>query len=102
MAKENDWWTSPTESESGKLIMVTGRRDVDKFMKNPRFNIRVEVSWKYDGDSSGMPDFNTSSLMEKAQEAIEKYGVCKGSWLAIRRLLRCNPFYKGDPFDPVP
>ncbi|MBE6318535.1 MAG: DUF695 domain-containing protein [Bacteroidales bacterium] len=72
MAKENDWWTSPTESESGKLIMVTGRRDVDKFMKNPRFNIRVEVSWKYDGDSSGMPDFNTSSLMEKAQEAIEK------------------------------
>ncbi len=37
-----------------------------------------------------------------AQEAIEKYGVCKGGWLAIRRLLRCNPFYKGDPFDPVP
>jgi len=37
-----------------------------------------------------------------AYEAIEKYGVFKGGWLALRRLLRCHPFYKGDPFDPVP
>lgn len=37
-----------------------------------------------------------------AYEAIEKYGVLKGGRLAIRRLLRCHPFYKGDPFDPVP
>ena len=37
-----------------------------------------------------------------ACEAIEKYGAGKGSLLAIKRLLRCHPFYKGDPFDPVP
>ena len=37
-----------------------------------------------------------------AYEAIEKYGCLKGGWLALKRLLRCNPFYKGDPFDPVP
>lgn len=37
-----------------------------------------------------------------AYEAINKYGALKGSWLALRRLLRCNPFYKGDFFDPVP
>ena len=37
-----------------------------------------------------------------ACEAIEKYGALKGSWLSIKRLLRCHPFYKGDPFDPVP
>lgn len=37
-----------------------------------------------------------------ALEAITKYGACKGGWLALRRLLRCNPFYKGDYFDPVP
>ena len=34
-----------------------------------------------------------------ALEAITKYGAVKGGWLA---LLRCNPFYKGDYFDPVP
>ena len=37
-----------------------------------------------------------------ALEAVEKYGAVKGGWLALKRLLRCNPFYKGDYFDPVP
>ena len=37
-----------------------------------------------------------------AYEAINKYGVLKGGYLALRRLLRCNPFYKGDIYDPVP
>ena len=37
-----------------------------------------------------------------ALEAIEKYGPWKGGWLAVRRVLRCHPFYKGDLYDPVP
>ena len=37
-----------------------------------------------------------------AREAIEKYGAWKGGILALRRFLRCNPFYRGDYFDPVP
>ena len=37
-----------------------------------------------------------------AYEAINKYGVLKGGWLALRRLLRCHPFYKGNLYDPVP
>lgn len=37
-----------------------------------------------------------------AYEAIDKYGAWKGGWLALRRILRCHPFYKGDPYDPVP
>jgi putative membrane protein insertion efficiency factor len=36
-----------------------------------------------------------------AVEALDKYGAIKGSFLAIRRILRCNPFHKGG-FDPVP
>ena len=38
---------------------------------------------------------------EYAMQAIEKYGALKGSWLALRRLLRCHPFHKGG-YDPVP
>jgi hypothetical protein len=36
-----------------------------------------------------------------AQEAIAKHGARRGSWLALKRLLRCRPFIKGG-FDPVP
>jgi putative membrane protein insertion efficiency factor len=36
-----------------------------------------------------------------AQEAIVKHGARRGSWLALKRLLRCRPFTKGG-FDPVP
>ena len=39
-----------------------------------------------------------------AIEALEKYGAVKGSWLALKRLLRCHPFHKhkGGRYDPVP
>ncbi|MDE6810391.1 MAG: DUF695 domain-containing protein [Muribaculaceae bacterium] len=67
-----DWWTSPAESESGRLIMVTGRRDVDKFMNNPRFKIRVEATWKFESDSSGMPNRATSELMEEADSYLRE------------------------------
>ena len=36
-----------------------------------------------------------------AVEAIEKYGACKGGWLALKRLCRCHPFHPGG-YDPVP
>ena len=36
-----------------------------------------------------------------ALEAIEKYGAAKGGYLAVKRILRCNPFSKGG-YDPVP
>ena len=44
----------------------------------------------------------TPTCSAYAVEAIQKYGALKGGYLALRRLLRCNPFYKGDFFDPVP
>lgn len=36
-----------------------------------------------------------------AYQAIERFGIAKGSFLAFCRILRCNPFCKGG-FDPVP
>ena len=66
------WWTAPAESESGRLIMVTGRKDVQAFRNNPRFNIRIEVTWKYEGGADGMPDKATSEEMEKVQDVLQE------------------------------
>lgn len=36
-----------------------------------------------------------------AEEAVQKYGVVKGGYLATRRILRCHP-WGGMGYDPVP
>lgn len=61
-----EWWTAPAESDNGDLIMVTGRRDVNSFCENPRFNIRVNIEWKY--GEKGMPDNETANLMDQVTQ----------------------------------
>lgn len=43
----------------------------------------------------------TPTCSQYAIEALEKYGFLKGSFLAVKRILRCHPFAKGG-YDPVP
>jgi len=42
----------------------------------------------------------TPTCSQYGYEAIEKYGIIKGGWMAARRISRCHPFSRGG-YDPV-
>lgn len=41
------------------------------------------------------------SCSEYAVQAVERHGVWRGLWLAVRRVCRCHPWHPGG-YDPVP
>lgn len=43
----------------------------------------------------------TPTCSEYALQALQKYGAIKGTYLAIKRVLRCHPFHEGG-YDPLP
>lgn len=54
--------------------------------------------------SPGLPEGTCRfypSCSHYGYQAIYKYGAFKGSWMAVWRVLRCNPFNRGG-YDPVP
>lgn len=66
----DEWWSAPTESENGNLIIVTGRENAIA-AKEMGYIHRVEVTWKYEPDKTGMPDYATSTLMETITEDLK-------------------------------
>lgn len=68
----DEWWTAPAESESGRLVMVTGRDDLDRVRATGKYTARVEVSWHYNALPDGMPETEDAKLMEQVDEALKR------------------------------
>lgn len=90
MTDYGEWITSPAESDEGELIMVSQRVDNERFRRNPKFDIRVDITWPYEqADGNGMPCEELSAQMETVQERLEEAfhkdpiavltGVCTGA-----------------------
>ena len=66
----DQWWSAPAQSDDGRLIIVTGRRNMDNVMALGVYNFRVEITWQYEPDTQGMPDYGTSKMMEQVTDAM--------------------------------
>jgi putative membrane protein insertion efficiency factor len=74
-------------------------------MKNPLKKVFLFLFWFYGAAISphkgGAHCRFYPSCSVYGREAVEKYGVFRGLYLALRRLLKCHPFHPG-AYDPVP
>ena len=44
----------------------------------------------------------TPSCSQYGYEAIQRFGFFRGGWMTVKRIGRCQPFYHGNLYDPVP
>lgn len=70
MKVSDEWLTAPTASESGAMVIVTVRTEIDELRLSGKYNSRVEVTWRYAGDEKGMPSVADSNMMEQATDAL--------------------------------
>ena len=68
----DDWWTAPSEDNEGRTVMVTGRRGLENVIATGRYVYRIEVTWLYEPDPTGMPNHATSSTMEMVTDALHE------------------------------
>ena len=66
------WFTALSENESGQMITVYGRDELNEFTESGKFKERVEITWKYEGDGRGLPCDDLGEKMEAVEEALRK------------------------------
>ena len=66
------WFTALSENESGQMITVYGRDELNEFTESGKFKERVEITWKYEGDGRGLPSDDLGEKMEAVEEALRK------------------------------
>ena len=69
MKNTDKWWTFPSEGETGKTIIVTGRDKIDDFISSGKYIYRIDVKWDYHSLPDGMPEDEDARLMEEVTDA---------------------------------
>lgn len=70
MTLKDEWWTAPTVADNGLTVMVTGRDGVQEAIDSARYNDRIEITWRYAADASGMPLADDAKLMGEVDDAL--------------------------------
>lgn len=74
----NEWFAGESESDSGRLI-TRGRMFADSGNVSGLFRTRVEIQWKYQGETDGMPSPEETDVIDRIMnlltESLEKSGT---------------------------
>lgn len=70
MTLKDEWWTAPTVADNGLTVMVTGRDGVQEAIDSGRYTGRIEITWRYTADASGMPLDDDAKLMGEVDDAL--------------------------------
>lgn len=70
MTLKDEWWTAPTVADNGLTVMVTGRDGVQEAIDSGRYTDRIEITWRYTADASGMPLDDDAKLMGEVDDAL--------------------------------
>lgn len=100
MQLTDKWFTALSDNEDGTYTFISGRSDIDEFIKSGKLKERVEVTWQYEKDEKGLPAIDKEAqIMEAVEErlrtALEKdklailtgiyTGQGKREWVFITR-----------------
>ena len=100
MQLSDKWFTALSENEDGTYTFISGRSDIDEFIKSGKMKERLEVTWTYEPDAKGLPaNDHEAEIMEAVEErlrtAMEKdklailtgiyTGQGKRDWIFIAR-----------------
>lgn len=113
------WFTALSESDGGYMVTVSGREELDEFIHSGKFKERVEITWKYEPDNTGMPSEEVAARMEVMEEALRKVmekdklailtsvytGAAEKIWVFYTRTVRAFGEQLNEaltPFDPFP
>ena len=72
MRLTDDWFTALSEDDNGNMVYINGRDKIMYFITSGKFKERVEITWKFEPDSKGLPSPELAKLMEEVQLTLQK------------------------------
>jgi len=72
MQLSDKWFTALSESDDGHLVFILGREELDEFRLSGKLKERVEITWKYEGDTKKMPTEEEVAHIEETENTIKK------------------------------
>ncbi|MFC4665367.1 DUF695 domain-containing protein [Falsiporphyromonas endometrii] len=93
MQLSDEWFTVLSQDDNERLIYVNGRINLDKARKSGKYNIRIELTLPYKGDSSGMPSKEDAILIEQIHQALVPLIEQRGCGILTGNHIGCDHKY---------